>query len=146
MAAGISRKHAVTRTVTQKPLPRTSLEPACFAQADVIRQRREARALARLAHPNIVAVYDELTPSKKTFHRVIILLPVATNQLKAHDIESTARRTTVFGSDQRESAQDSQGLACLFMESARPGRFVSGNPVQIWRALPGLKDNTYANT
>src|SRR5947207_75661 len=42
---------------------------------------------------------DELTPSQKSFHRVIILLPVATNQLKAQDIESAARRTTVFGSD-----------------------------------------------
>ena len=59
---------------------------------------------------------DELTPSQESFHRVIILLPVATNQLKAQDIESTARRTTVFGSDQRESPQNSQGLPRLCME------------------------------
>src|SRR6266536_6287887 len=45
---------------------------------------------------------DELTPGRKSFHFVIILRPIATNQLKAQDIES-ARGTTVFGSDQRES-------------------------------------------
>jgi len=34
---------------------------------------------------------NELTPSQKSFHCVIILLPVATNQLKAQNIESAAR-------------------------------------------------------
>src|SRR2546427_11057381 len=71
-------------------------------------------------------ILDELTPSQNSFYCVIILLPVATNQLKAQDIECAARRTTVFGSDQRESAQDSQGLPCLCVERRRPGRFVSG--------------------
>src|SRR5258708_21270707 len=83
------------------------------------------------------ALPDELTPSQKPFHCVIILLPVATNQLKAQDIESAARRTTVFGPDQRESPQDSQGLPGLCVERRRPGRLVSGNPVPNLAGIAG---------
>src|SRR6185369_2715679 len=80
---------------------------------------------------------EELTPSQKSFHRVIIPLPVATNQLKAQDIESATRRTTVFGSDQRESPQDSEGLPGLCVERRRPGRLVSGNPVSNLAGIAG---------
>lgn len=58
-----ARQKRLDRLVALKVLPALVKRDPAFAE----RFAREARALARLAHPNIVAVYDELTPSEKNF-------------------------------------------------------------------------------
>ena len=85
--------------------------PCRDEKADVV--RRAVLCPSSVANGSIRFVG---TAQPKFLPCVVILLPVATNQLKAQNIQSATRRTAVFGSDQRESPRDFQGLPGLCVE------------------------------
>src|SRR5437016_5361218 len=89
---------------------------------------------------------DELMPSQKSFQGVIILLPGATNQIKAQTLNPTPDEQQFLDLINGNRPRILKICRVYAWNAADRDDLYQEILFQIWRALPGLKQDNHANT